>query len=106
MSGAQEIQLTVRGDAEEAGKLLNLVGEIDKTQFLYDDREAKNSQETSLLIYAQKGADVREKVFALMAEHHIPVLELHTVTKSLEDVFLEITQDNSAWTGKKEGGQE
>ena len=47
-------------------------------------------------IYAKKGADVREEVFRQMAEHNIPVLEMKTVTKSLEDVFLEITQEGGA----------
>lgn len=101
MSGAQEIKLTVRRDAGEAEKLLNMEEEIEKVQLTESD-----SEETDFLICAKNGADVREKVFALMAEHHIPVLEMHTVTKSLEDVFLEITQDNSAWTGKTEGGLE
>ena len=47
-------------------------------------------------IYAKKGADVREEVFRQMAEHNVPVLEMKTVTKSLEDVFLEITQEGGA----------
>ena len=59
--------------------------------------EQEHQKETSLRIYARTGSDVREQVFHLMAEHQIPVLEMHTVTKSLEDVFLEITTD---------GGQE
>ena len=57
----------------------------------------KNKSETSMKIYAKPGADVREAVFHLMADHQVPVLEMRTVTKSLEDVFLEITSD---------GGQE
>ena len=36
------------------------------------------------------------KDFRQMAEHNIPVLEMKTVTKSLEDVFLEITQEGGA----------
>ena len=44
----------------------------------------------------KKGADVREEVFRQMAEHNVPVLEMKTVTKSLEDVFLEITQEGGA----------
>lgn len=99
MSGAQEIKLTVRRAAEEAQKLLDMEEEIEKVQLTESNRE-----ESNLLICAKNGADVREKVFTLMAEYHIPVLEMYTVTKSLEDVFLEITQDNSAWNGKNEGG--
>jgi ABC-2 type transport system ATP-binding protein len=52
-----------------------------------------NETETNLRVYATKGADIRETVFALLAQNQIPVLEMHTVIKSLEDVFLEITQE-------------
>ena len=56
-------------------------------------------------IYAKKGADVREEVFRQMAEHNVLVLEMKTVTKSLEDVFhilklmipeLDFTQEGGA----------
>ncbi len=98
MSGAQEIELTIRGNTEEAKALLDAVEEIEKTQIM--------DGENLLRIYAKKGADVREQVFMQMAEHHLPILEMHTVTKSLEDVFLEITQENSAGSTNSQGGQE
>ena len=55
-------------------------------------------QETSMKVYAKKDTDVRERVFRIMAENQIPVLEMRTVTKSLEDVFLEITTDGGQKT--------
>lgn len=83
MSGEQEIELVVRRDAERAKELLLSVEQIDRVE----------AEEDKLMIYAQKGADVREEVFRRMADSGIPVLEMHTVTRSLEDVFLEITQE-------------
>lgn len=105
MSGAQEILLTVRGDGNEAKQLLRMAEQIERVETYKsmedmgenEREEQEHQQETSLRIYARTGSDVREQVFHLMAEHQIPVLEMHTVTKSLEDVFLEITT---------EGGQE
>jgi ABC-2 type transport system ATP-binding protein len=88
MSGAQEIDLTVRGQGEEVEDLLTSIDEIERVELL-----PGHDGETNLRVYAAKGADVRETVFALLAQNQIPVLEMHTVIKSLEDVFLEITQE-------------
>jgi ABC-2 type transport system ATP-binding protein len=53
----------------------------------------RDGKEQELKVHAAKGADVRETVFAILAQNQIPVLEMHTIVKSLEDVFLEITQE-------------
>ena len=86
MSGAQEIEVTVRTDASEAQKELASITEVSKV-------EVKNEDAGELIAYAKKGADVRESVFRALAEKHFAVLEMHTIEKSLEDVFLEITQE-------------
>ena len=85
MSGAQEIEVTVRTVAN-AQKELAAISEISKV-------EVKNEDAGELVVYAKKGADVREDVFRILAEKHFAVLEMHTIEKSLEDVFLEITQE-------------
>ena len=86
MSGAQEIELTVRSEADRAKALLEEIEYVDHA-------DLKDAEEGSILVRAKSGNDIREEVFRLMAENHIPVLEMRTVTKSLEDVFLQITQE-------------
>ena len=86
MSGAQEIELTVRSEADRAKALLEEIEYVDHA-------DLKDAKEGSILVRAKSGNDIREEVFRLMAENHIPVLEMRTVTKSLEDVFLQITQE-------------
>lgn len=86
MSGAQEIELTVRSEVDRAKALLEEIEYVDHA-------DLKDAKEGSILIRAKSGNDIREEVFRLMAENHIPVLEMRTVTKSLEDVFLQITQE-------------
>jgi ABC-2 type transport system ATP-binding protein len=88
MSGAQEIDLLVRAEAEQAQVLLTSLPEIERVEILPGDEK-----EQELKVHAAKGADVRETVFAILAQNQIPVLEMHTIVKSLEDVFLEITQE-------------
>lgn len=86
MSGAQEIELIVRSEADRAKALLEEIEYVDHA-------DLKDAKEGSILVRAKSGNDIREEVFRLMAENHIPVLEMRTVTKSLEDVFLQITQE-------------
>lgn len=86
MPGAQEIELTVRSEADRAKALLEEIEYVDHA-------DLKDAKEGSILVRAKSGNDIREEVFRLMAENHIPVLEMRTVTKSLEDVFLQITQE-------------
>ena len=42
-------------------------------------------------VIAKKDMDIREQVFRICTEHDLPILEMKPVTKSLEDVFLELT---------------
>ena len=86
MSGAQEIELIVRSEADRAKALLDEIENVEHTRI-------QDEQEGELFVHAKAGADIREDVFRQMAENHIPVLEMHTVTRSLEDVFLQITQE-------------
>ena len=86
MSGAQEIELIVRSESARAQELLEEIEYVEHVQI-------KDEQEGRILVRAKTGTDVREEVFRQMAENHIPVLEMRTVTKSLEDIFLQITQE-------------
>lgn len=88
MSGAQELELVVKHGGEQAAEQIRLLENVARVEYAGD--------ENTLHIYAEKGADVREELFRQMAQHDVPVLEMHTVTKSLEDVFLEITQEGGA----------
>ena len=87
MSGAQEIELLVKGDGELLAKQLQQLGEVEHLE-----KAVSEEKETSKFdLTATKGVDLREKVFAACVEHGAVILEMKTVTKSLEDVFLQLT---------------
>ena len=87
MSGAQEIELLVKGDGELLTKQLQQLGEVEHLE-----KAVSEEKETSkFVLTATKGVDLREKVFAACVEHGAVILEMKTVTKSLEDVFLQLT---------------
>ncbi len=47
-------------------------------------------------LLAEKGCDVRESIFYACAKAEIPILEQKVATKSLEDVFLELTGEGGS----------
>ncbi len=49
--------------------------------------------EAKVILTARAGEDIREDVFRYCAANNMVILEMSTVTKSLEDVFLALTED-------------
>lgn len=87
MTGNQQISLLVKAEAKAAeGALLALAG-VERCE-LSEQREEGTA---ALLISAKKDCDIREDIFHTCAEAQLPILEMKTAEKSLEDVFLELT---------------
>lgn len=93
MSGVREIKLQVK---IPLGKDKNIVTEclsdIENIGQI-DEEDNENDEIYSYTIKADCKKDIREQIFKKMVENSISILELHTVEKSLEDVFLELTQE-------------
>lgn len=87
MAGAQEVSLVVKGEEEEVQRALLQIAEVEKCDLLEADEEGT----TKINVIAKKEADIREQVFHACVNHHFSILEMQTVMKSLEDVFLELT---------------
>lgn len=93
MTGNQQISLLVKAEAEAAeGALLALAG-VERCE-LSEQREEGTA---ALLISAKKDCDIREDIFHTCAEAQLPILEMKTAEKSLEDVFLELTAKGAIW---------
>ena len=87
MSGAQEIALLVKDKEQRTEELLKELPDVAEVS-----REpGEASEEVLFHVTAERGEDIREALFHACAKEEIPVLEMHTETKSLEDVFLELT---------------
>lgn len=87
MSGVQEVVLTVRADAQACKTALEEMEEAERVEVLASGAEAQ------LAVYAKKGKDIREQVYFRMCDSRIPVLEMRTSARSLEDIFIELTQE-------------
>ena len=111
MAGNSAQLVTIKGDPYRAVQKLMEWSSIDTATI---DRD--NSDGTyDIKVYGSEGSDIREIIFATMAEERISVLMLRPLTSGLEEVFLQIvngTIDNEEVETEElnivfaEGGQE
>ena len=87
MTGAQEIELLVKAEEDTAETAIREIAQVERCE----KTESKEDGAVQLLVTAKKDADVRETIYHTCVEHHMPILEMKAASKSLEDVFLELT---------------
>lgn len=87
MTGNQQIALLVKAEADEAEEVLLAIAGVERCEGM----EQREEGTASLLISAKKDCDIREDIFHACAAAQMPILEMKTAEKSLEDVFLELT---------------
>ena len=87
MTGAQEIELLVKAEEDTAETAIREVAQVERCE----KTESKEDGAVQLLVTAKKDAVVREAIYHTCVEHHMPILEMKAASKSLEDVFLELT---------------
>ena len=87
MTGAQEIEMVVKAEQEKAENVLREIAQVDRCQLLKE----KEPETAAFLVTAKKDCDVREAVFHACVNADMPILEMRETSKSLEDVFLELT---------------
>ncbi|MGN0403547.1 MAG: ABC transporter ATP-binding protein [Acetatifactor sp.] len=84
-----ELELTVRG---EYGQVRDVLEKIDEIKTVEQIGSAEDNCVLVKVISREK-QDIREKVFFALAEAGIPLREMISKKKSLEEIFLELTQE-------------
>lgn len=87
MSGAQELHLTVKADPKAAQQVFAEVLQIADCELLPEQQEGA----AAFHVTAEKSCDIREALFYTCVNADMPILEFRVVSKSLEEVFLELT---------------
>lgn len=87
MSKNQEIDIVLKSDETDARAMFDEIADIDNVVF----EESEEEDTVRALVTARKNCDIREEIFDLACTSHMPILEMHTIVRSLEDVFLELT---------------
>ncbi|MDE7312449.1 MAG: ATP-binding cassette domain-containing protein [Eubacterium sp.] len=87
MSKEQEVSLLLKGEQETVTHVLQQIEGIGSLS-VATEGEAGCVRAS---LQAEKGADLRETLFFAFADERIPILEMQAGSKSLEQVFLELT---------------
>ena len=89
MSGANSLELTVKGQESEIRKALDMVENIEDV--IYHDSLIKNACDFTIKL--SRNQDMRENIFFALAEVKCPILKMQSSNMSLEEVFLKLTDD-------------
>lgn len=103
MSGTGELNLTVKGSYEALQEAVASLPGIQEIVRQDDISEDSDDGCCSVLIKTDKDQDIREPLFYLLAEKRLPVLSMVLARRSLEDIFLELTE---AQEGKTDAPQQ
>ena len=91
MQGDTTLELDVKGGAEALKALLASMDEISS----YAVSEGENGI-VHADIHVADTVEIRDAGFGLLACNNMPIYRLETVSKSLEDIFLELTEEVKA----------
>ncbi len=66
---------------------------------------AKEEHAWNVTLSTKEDMDIREEVFFKMADAHCPILEMQSKKVSLEEIFLELTEDDKKKKNEKRDRQ-
>ena len=90
MSGTETVEILAK---ERADRVREILLQVEHIQSLHTQERA--DQTCAAKIQVEHGYDIRENVFLAFARQQCPLLELQTSRVSLEEVFLELTQNDA-----------
>lgn len=90
--GSNTLELTVKGTKDKVEKVLENLEEIQSLEWNKKDKNEEDGT-VSFTIKTEEKVDIREKLFYKMADNRMPILNMHSTRISLEDVFLELTEN-------------
>ena len=89
-AGSNNLNLLVKGEKSRIRQLLEEISGVKEISIVKkSDQEGWN-----VTVSTEENTDIREEVFFKMAENRYPILEMQSQKISLEEIFLELTEDN------------
>ena len=101
-AGSNNLSLVIKGDKE---KIRILLGEISGVRDISIEGSGEEG-EWNVKLTTEEHTDIREDVFFKMAENRYPILEMQSKKVSLEEIFLELTEDGAGQKKEKDAEQE
>lgn len=84
-----QLELTVKGTPDEMNSALAILENVENV----DIRESKENGCVDISLNSKDKADIREELFYHMAKLQHPILRMQMNTVTLEDIFLELTDN-------------
>ena len=88
--GSNTLNLIVKGEKD---KICTALGQIEGVKNV-TAADAKEEYAWNVTVSTNEDCDVREEVFFKMADAKCPILEMQSRKVSLEEIFLELTEDD------------
>lgn len=89
-AGANNINLVIKGEKDNIHQHLM---EIPGVKEITIDKKA-DIKGWNITVSTEENRDIREEIFYKMAENHCPILEMQSRKVSLEEIFLELTEED------------
>lgn len=95
-----KVEIVVKGSFEAAKEALHKIASIETI----DKEETTQEGCIKVVVSTKDNTDIREEAFGVLAEARLPIMEMAYIEKSLEDIFLELTEE--AGSAKEESNTE
>ncbi len=92
MSGANSLEITVKGTEEEIRKALDMVENLQEV--IYHQSLVPGACDFTIKVQGEQ--DMRENIFFALAEVKCPLLKMQSTNMTLEEVFLKLTDDRKS----------
>ena len=89
MEGENVLSLTIKGEKDKIEEVLKTFSDILSLEF--EDSDEKDC--VSVTITSDKDLDLREDLFFAFAKANLPIYKMLPSNRSLEDVFIELTEN-------------
>lgn len=91
MAGSKELKLEIKGDFEFISKILSGIPDVESVE----NKGTTGMGCAKVLVMSKENTDIREEVFYALADAQMPIMEMNHYEKSLEDIFLELTDEGN-----------
>ena len=105
METSVEIELTVMGAKKTASKILDKLGNVQS----YEIEKASEEDSVRIRVQAKDNRDIRKELSMAFAKGEMPILSMNRIEHTLEDIFLQLTEDveeNNAVTDGQEESED
>lgn len=89
LKGSMELELAVKGEFEKIKGVLEKLEGVESVEHI----ESAEQDCVKVKVVCKEKTDVREAVFYALADARLAILEMSSDKKSLEDIFLELTEE-------------